>query len=115
MQNREHRRAHYRENSSGFCEAVDGVAPRLVEQKQNSRNQRAGVADTDPPDEVNDRESPADRDVQSPDTDALKQKVGNADQQPLQNQEEDRKPENPANGRRPTQDDSADLVGDRRE
>ena len=53
-------------------EAVDRRAPRLPEQQQDRRDQRAGVADADPPDEVDDVEGPADRDVVAPDADALR-------------------------------------------
>src|ERR1700722_15871208 len=42
------------EERHGFREAVDGSAPLLIEQKENGGNQRAGVADTDPPDKDND-------------------------------------------------------------
>src|SRR5882757_8616669 len=35
-----------------FRKTVDGGAPLLVQQEQNGGNQRTGVADTDPPDEV---------------------------------------------------------------
>ena len=51
-------------------------APLLLEQQQDGGDQRAGVADTDPPDEVDDVEGPADRDVVAPDADALGQRVG---------------------------------------
>ena len=57
-------------------EAVDRGAPLLVEQQQDGRDQRAGVADADPPDEVDDREAPADRDVDAPDADALDEQPG---------------------------------------
>jgi hypothetical protein len=50
----------------GFGETVDRIAPRLIQQQQNRRDQRSGVADTDPPDEVDDREAPADRNVDTP-------------------------------------------------
>ena len=57
--------------------SVIASANRLIElrqlwlqQQQNRRDQRAGVADTDPPDEVDDGEAPADRDVDAPDADA---------------------------------------------
>ena len=53
-------------------EAVDRRPPRLLEQQQDRGDQRAGVADADPPDEVDDVEAPADRDVVAPDADALR-------------------------------------------
>ena len=95
MQHREHARAHHREKRHGFGEAVDRIAPRLIQQQQNRRDQRAGVADTDPPDEVDDRESPADRDVDAPDADALDEQPGRRGHQQLQHAERDQKAEDP--------------------
>ena len=67
---REHAGAGHGEQRHRLGKAVDRVAPALLEQQQNRRNQRAGVADTDPPDEVDDGEAPADRNVDAPDADA---------------------------------------------
>ncbi len=47
------------------------VRQSCFKQEQNRGDQRSGVADTDPPDEVDDRESPGDRDVDAPDADAF--------------------------------------------
>ena len=51
-------------------ESVDRRAPLLPQQQQDCGDQRAGVADADPPDEVEDVEAPADRMVDAPDADA---------------------------------------------
>ena len=59
-------------------EAVDRRAPFLVQQQQDRRDQRAGVADADPPDEVDDREAPGHRHVDAPDADALEQQIADA-------------------------------------
>ena len=59
-----------------FGEPVDRCAPRLLEEQQDGRDQRTGVADADPPDEVRDVERPADRLVIAPDADALDHEVG---------------------------------------
>ena len=59
-----------REERHRLGEAVDRRAPLLPEQKQDGGDERAGVADADPPDEIDDREAPADRDVDAPDADA---------------------------------------------
>ena len=63
--------------------SVIASAKRLIEvrhswrkQQQDRRDQRAGVADADPPDEVDDGEAPGDRDVDAPDADALDEQVG---------------------------------------
>ena len=45
---------------------VDRIAPLLSEQKQDGGNQGPGVANADPPDEIDDGKAPADRDVDSP-------------------------------------------------
>ena len=56
-------------------EAVDRRPPLLVQQQQDGRDQRAGVADADPPHEVGDGEAPGHRDVDAPDADALDEQV----------------------------------------
>ncbi len=56
-------------------EAVDRGAPLLAQQQQDGGDQRAGVADADPPDEVDDVEAPADGDVDAPDADAPEEQV----------------------------------------
>ena len=71
VQQREHARAGHREQRHGLGEPIDRVAPALIQQKQNRRNQRAGVSDADPPHEVRDGESPADRDHDAPNADAF--------------------------------------------
>ena len=70
VQQREHARAHDREDRHRLGEAVDARPPLLVHQQQDRGDQRAGVADADPPHEVDDREAPGDRDVDAPDADA---------------------------------------------
>ena len=70
VEDREDRRARHREDRHRLGEAADRHAPLLLEQQQDRRDQRAGVADADPPDEVDDVERPADRDVVAPDADA---------------------------------------------
>ena len=42
-----------------------------MEQQKNGRNKRAGMADADPPDEIDDGKSPRDGNVDAPDADAL--------------------------------------------
>ena len=59
-----------REERHRLGEAVDAGAPRLLEEQQDGGDERPGVADPDPPDEVDDPEGPADRDVVAPDADA---------------------------------------------
>ena len=75
VQQREQPGAHDREEGHRLGEPVDARPPLLVEQQQDRRDQRAGVADADPPDEVDDREAPGHRDVDAPDADADDQQV----------------------------------------
>ena len=76
VQQREQAGAGDGEQRHRLGEAVDRRAPLLVQQQQDRRDQRAGVADADPPDEVDDGEAPGDRDVDAPDADAREQQVG---------------------------------------
>ena len=71
MQERKEAGAGDREQRHRFGEAVDRGAPVLPQQQQDRGDQRAGMADADPPDEVDDGEAPADRNVDAPDADAL--------------------------------------------
>ena len=112
---REHRRAGDREQRHRFGEAVDRRAPVLLEQQQDRGDQRAGVADADPPHEVDDVERPADRDVVAPDADALEQQVAERDHQHVDEQEADAEKDEPADGMARPEDDPADLLGDRLE
>ncbi len=61
VEQREDAGAGDREQRHGFGEAVDGGPPALAQQKQDGRDQRAGVADADPENEVGDVPGPADR------------------------------------------------------
>ena len=63
-------RHHDRENRHRLRRAPDGRAPMLPRQKQHRRNQRAGVRDADPPDEIDDVPAPRHRQVVAPDADA---------------------------------------------
>ena len=59
-----------------FGEAVDRRAPGDLEQEQDRRDERPGVPNPNPPDEVDDREGPGDRDVVPPEADARRGRVG---------------------------------------
>ena len=105
--------------SAGTCAAqataksVIASANRLIDvrqsclkQQQDRGDQRAGVADADPPDEVDDREAPADRDVDAPDPDALEQQPGDRDiSSTISSMKPMPKPKNHAERRAPRQDD----------
>jgi hypothetical protein len=94
-------------------------AKRLIEvrhccrsRQEDGRDQRARVADADPPDEVDDVEAPAHGDVGPPQPDALEEEAGHGEEQQHQEREADREADEPAHGRPALEDDAADLVGD---
>ncbi len=75
MDQREDSRAGHRKERHGLGESVDRGSPLLSHQQQNGRDESAGVPNADPPDEVDDRESPADGNVQAPDARALEEQL----------------------------------------
>ena len=87
MQNRKHAGARDGEQRHGFRKSVDRRAPVLFEQKQDRRDQRARVADSDPPDEIDDGESPGDGDHDAPDADAPVEQPRHRNQQNVHQQE----------------------------
>ena len=81
--------------------------------KQDGRNQRASMADTDPPDEVDDGKTPRHRDINAPDADANGQEIGHRIHQQQYQGEGQSKTDKPAQGRATGEDNGADLVRDR--
>ena len=71
----EQARAHHGEDRHRLGEAVDARPPLLPEEEQDGRDQRAGVADADPEDEVGDVEGPAHRPVEVPHAHAGEEQV----------------------------------------
>ena len=76
--------------------SVMASAKRLIELRQlclssskNGGDQRAGVADTDPPDEIDDGESPANGNVDAPNANALEEEQRDASSSRLQQAEGD--------------------------
>jgi hypothetical protein len=78
---REHACADHGKDSHGLGEAVDGVAPALLEEQENGGDEGAGVADADPPDEVDDGESPGHGLGDGPDSGAFKEQPGHRREQ----------------------------------
>jgi hypothetical protein len=101
-----------REQRHRFGEAVDRGAPGLAKEEQNRGDQRAGVADADPPDEVDDVERPADRSVVAPDADTGDEQISQRVEQHHHQQEGDAEADVPP-ARRLPRDDLGDLVGHR--
>ena len=115
VDHREHAGADHGKDGHGLGEAADRVAPSLLEEQQNRGDQRARVADADPPNEVDDRKSPAHRLRHAPDADALKEQPGERHHQqggPYAAYAEKGKP---AQRRARRQHDARDLFGDRPE
>ena len=103
------------------AKSVIASAARLIDvrhfwrvQEKNRRDQRAGVADTDPEHEVGDVPRPAVRMVFTPDTDAVRDLVTDADQAEQRDGRGDEEADPPPE-RRPAFDDVGDRLGDPRQ
>ncbi len=110
---RKHAGGRHRKQRHGLGEAVDRVAPRLPQQQQDGGDQRAGVADADPPHKIDDGKSPADGNGDAPDPDAAHKQITNRVQHHHGQQESHAESDEPPARGRPREHDRADLVGDR--
>src|SRR5207244_4604905 len=72
-----------------------------------------GVADSNPPNKVDDRESPANRDVHAPYPDAAHEEITNRVQQAHRDKKSNSKTDKPSVRSRSSDHDRADLVRDR--
>src|SRR5258708_4210702 len=84
----EHARLRDGEESHRLGKAVDRRAPLLVQEQKNRGDQRAGVPDPDPPDEIDDVEAPGHGNVDAPDPDPAGEEV--ADRAQKEHPEEER-------------------------
>jgi hypothetical protein len=97
-------------------EAIDRrVATFCRKQQENCGDQSSRVTDADPPDKIDDGKAPAHRLIDAPQSDAVENEVRNCQEQQLEQQERNRKANEPAHRRLALQDDGADFVGDRAE
>ena len=103
------------EQRHGFGETVDRIAPLLTEQKQDGGDERPGMTDADPPDEVDNGEAPSDRDGHAPDADSFEEEVSDGEQHHHGEHEADAESDEPAVRGGAGQHDGADLFGDRAE
>ena len=71
------------------------------------------MADTNPPDEVQNVQAPTDGNIHAPQTDALEEHVRDREQHQLEQSKRDGKADEPPDRRLALQHDRADLVGDR--
>src|SRR4051812_47566853 len=78
MEDGEDRRADHGENRHRLGRPVDRRAPLLPQEAKNGGNQRAGMADADPENEVDDRPAPVDRRAMAPDADSRRHHVNDA-------------------------------------
>ena len=105
VDDRVHARHRHREERHRLGEAVDGGAPLLLEEEEDRADERAGVADADPPDEVRDVERPGDRDVVAPRADADEERLvrGESSQNPIppRSDEQEQRPAPCASARAP--------------
>ena len=113
MQERKQARAGHGEERHRLGESVDRRPPVLLEQEEDRRDQGAGVADADPPDEVDDREAPHHRDVDPPDADAVVKQHGDRHEQEQRERRADAHAQKPAPVVGPHQHERTDLVGHR--
>ena len=104
--------ATYGKQGHRFRKPVDRSAPRLEEQKQDRRDKCARVSDSYPPDEIHNRVSPGDRNIDTPDADPFPKQPRDSDQKHHKQQERDDET-HPPRPRRTLQWNVADCFGDR--
>src|SRR4051812_43561228 len=97
----EHSGASHGKQRHGFGETIDRVTPVLLEQKKDGGDQGSGVADTNPPYEIDDCKSPAYGNVDAPDPCATEEQVGDGKPQHVQQSERDQEADQPAESDRP--------------
>jgi hypothetical protein len=92
-------------------EAVDAGPPILPHQVKHCADESAGMSDADPPDEIDDGESPGDGNIDAPDSYAAKKKVGDCSGEDHDQQKGDGKSELPWQAGFLIEDDRGDFVG----
>src|SRR5207249_1264335 len=103
VEKREETGAHDREDRHRLGEAIDRLPPALAEEEQDRGDERAGVADPDPPDEVRDREAPGDRHVDAPDADPDPEQRADRNPEHAEQREGDAEAEEPPARRAPAE------------
>ena len=97
VEGREDARAHHREDCHRLGGAVDRCPPVLPSQEKNRGDQRSGVADTDPENEVHDGPAPHHAVGVTPDADTrgneVEQPAADTDQSDQRGREEQQPPE----------------------
>ena len=113
VEHRKEQRARDGEERHRFGKAVDRRAPLLAKEKENRRDQRAGMANPDPPDEVGNIKTPAHRLVDPPNANAAQKELTHGKEKDHKQHKTNRQPHKPGFGRHPRQDDSRNLLCDR--
>ncbi|OPZ06824.1 MAG: hypothetical protein BWZ08_02192 [candidate division BRC1 bacterium ADurb.BinA292] len=113
VEEREHAGAGDGEEGHRLGEAIDGIAPGLLHQEQDCGDQRAGVTDADPPDEIDDGEAPGDRHIDAPDADAADENPGDRGEEEHHQEEAKAESQPPEARGRAGDDDAGDMVGHR--
>src|SRR5262245_27240408 len=103
MQKRKKSRACNREQRHGLGKSIDRGAPALMQKQENRRNQRAGVADADPPDEIDNGQTPSNRDIYTPNADASDEQIAHGIVQQNYERECEQKSDPPTSRPRPAQ------------
>ena len=103
--------AHHREDGHRLRRAVNRSAPALAQQEKDRRDERSGVADADPPDEVDDRPPPHDRMVQAPNAHSRRNEVADHRHQHREQHHAGNEGPPPPRGRL-TLDDAGNFVSD---
>ena len=85
------------------------------QQEEDGGNQSSGVSDSDPPDEVDDGESPADGDIYAPDSNPANEEIADGVEQAHGDQEGEAESNEPSVGCGASEHDGADFVRDRGE
>lgn len=111
VEEREETRATDREDGHGLGGAIDGRAPLLAEEAEDRRDQRAGVADADPEDEVDDGPTPTHGRTEAPGAGTGRDEVAEADERERRDEERDAEHDLPPE-RGLFFDDATDLVRD---
>ena len=93
-----------------FSEAIDAGAPVLPHQEEHGANESSGVTNADPPDKIDDGESPRDWNIDAPDAHAAQKQIGDRRRENQDEQSGQRKTKSPCPARLSLENDVADFI-----
>src|SRR5689334_11752322 len=108
MQQRKQPRASDGKQRHGFGKAVDRGAPLLVQQQQDGGYKGSSVADSNPPDKIDDCEAPRHRNVDAPNPNPDGEQIAHGEEQHHHEKESDAETEPPYARLRSSENDRAD-------